>query len=48
MYNFQFTGRLKLEMELKDIEEFGCNLNHYNPYENGGKPDFRDEKVSCF
>lgn len=34
--------------KIKFLKEFGCNLNHYNPYENGDAPQFRDEKASWF
>ncbi len=30
------------------LKEFGCNLNHYNPYQNSDAPQFRDEKASWF
>lgn len=34
--------------KIKFLKEFGCNLNHYNPYQNGDVPQFRDEKASWF
>lgn len=30
------------------LKEFGCNLNHYNPYHNGGVPQFRPENPKWF
>lgn len=33
---------------IKLLKEFGCNRSHYNPYENGDAPQFRDEKASWF
>ena len=27
------------------LKEFGCNINNYDPYQYGDKPQFRDEKV---
>ena len=30
------------------LQEFGCNLNRYNPYENGPVPQFRDERAAWF
>ena len=30
------------------LKEYGCNINNYNPYEEGGKPVFRDEKSKWF
>ena len=34
--------------KIRSLTEFGCNLNNYNPYQNGDKPQFRDEKISWF
>ena len=34
--------------KIRSLIEFGCNLNNYNPYQNGDKPQFRDEKISWF
>ncbi|MDO5054682.1 nuclear transport factor 2 family protein [Pasteurella oralis] len=28
------------------LKEFGCKQNHYNPYEKGDEPQFRDGKVA--
>ena len=36
------------ENQIKFLKEFGCNLNNYDPYENGGKPQFREEKAAWF
>ena len=30
------------------LKEFGCNINHYDPYEHGNEPQFRDEKAGWF
>ena len=36
------------ENKIKKLKEFGCNINHYNPYENSEEPQFRDNKVAWF
>ena len=36
------------EGKIRVLKEFGCNRSRYNPYENGSKPVFRDEKVLWF
>ena len=36
------------ENQIKFLKEFGCNLNHYDPYENSDKPQFREEKAAWF
>lgn len=33
---------------IKFLKEFGCNLNNYNPYQNGDTPQFRAEKADWF
>ena len=30
------------------LQEFGCNLDRYDPYANGPVPQFRDEKAAWF
>lgn len=30
------------------LKEFGCNVNHYDPYRNSTVPQFRDENVMWF
>jgi len=30
------------------LKEFGCNLNHYNPYQDSETPQFREEKPKWF
>lgn len=30
------------------LKEFGCNENHYDPYQDGETPQFRNEKVMWF
>lgn len=34
--------------KIKSLKEFGCNLERYDPYRNGGSPQFRPEKVHWF
>jgi len=34
--------------KIRFLKEFGCNLSHYNPYQNGGTPQFPDEKANWF
>ncbi|MBS6546524.1 MAG: nuclear transport factor 2 family protein [Butyricicoccus pullicaecorum] len=34
--------------KIKSLKEFGCNLNHYNPYAHRDRPEFRDEKSRWF
>lgn len=34
--------------KIKFLKEYGCNRNHYNPYEEGDTPKFREEKVNWF
>lgn len=34
--------------KIRFLKEFGCNRNHYNPYQYGNTPQFRDEKASWF
>ena len=36
------------ENKIKSLKEFGCNLNHYNPYEHSDTPQFRNKKASWF
>ncbi|MDO5096795.1 MAG: nuclear transport factor 2 family protein [Peptostreptococcaceae bacterium] len=33
------------EDKIKKLKEFGCNINNYNPYENGEKPQLRDNRT---
>ena len=30
------------------LKEFGCNLNRYDPYQDGPKPRFQEEKAAWF
>ena len=30
------------------LKEFGCNINNYDPYQNGDTPQFKDETISWF
>ena len=30
------------------LKEFGCNINNYDPYQNGDTPQFKDEKIRWF
>ena len=34
--------------KIKSLKEFGCNLNNYDPYQDGEAPIFRDEKANWF
>lgn len=34
--------------KIQSLKEFGCNRNHYNPYQYSDKPEFKDEKVNWF
>lgn len=40
----QWTNDDKIER----LQEFGCNLNRYDPYENGETPQFKEEKALWF
>ena len=33
---------------ISKLTEFGCNINNYNPYENGDTPCFKHEKINWF
>lgn len=48
----EFDGMSLIEWtfdhKIKFIKEFGCNLNHYNPYQNSDVPQFRSEKANWF
>ncbi len=30
------------------LQEFGCNVNRYDPYQNGPEPHFKDTKAMWF
>lgn len=34
--------------KIEFLQEFGCNINRYDPYEKGEMPVFRDEKAAWF
>ena len=34
--------------KIKELKEFGCNRNNYNPYQNAKIPKFRDQKINWF
>ena len=36
------------ENKIKMLKEFGCNRGHYNPYQNGDQPVFREEQINWF
>ncbi len=36
------------ENQIKSLKEFGCNRSHYNPYESGDTPRFRDQQANWF
>ena len=42
------THRLCTRAAILFLKEFGCNINHYDPYEHGDEPQFRDEKAGWF
>lgn len=47
-----FDGISLIQWTLDDricfLKEFGCNINHYNPYQNSVTPHFRNEKAMWF
>lgn len=40
--------RWTVEGKICFLQEFGCNENRYDPYENGPAPQFRDEQAMWF
>ncbi|MCM1148833.1 MAG: nuclear transport factor 2 family protein [Butyricicoccus sp.] len=50
--NEEFDGVSLVEWtpdgKISFLKEFGCNLNNYNPYQNGDTPQFRNEKANWF
>ena len=48
----EFDGMSLIEWSrdnrIRSLKEFGCNLEHYTPYEDGGEPKFKDEKAKWF
>lgn len=48
----EFDGMSLIEWtadnKIKFLKEFGCNLNNYDPYQNGDAPQLRNEKASWF
>lgn len=36
------------ENRIQSLREFGCNLHNYNPYQNSGMPQFKEEKINWF
>lgn len=34
--------------KIKFLKEFGCNINHYDPYQNGPEPQFKAEDTRWF
>lgn len=36
------------DQKIKSLKEFGCNRNHYDPYEHGDMPEFREEQSKWF
>ena len=48
----EFDGMSLMEWtsdnRIKSVKEFGCNRNHYNPYQHGDTPEFREEKAAWF
>lgn len=47
-----FEGMTLLQWDkdekIEFIQEFGCNISRYDPYEKGETPVFRDEKAAWF
>ena len=37
-----------LDNRIKFLKEFGCNINHYNPYIDAKIPKFNGEKANWF
>ncbi|MDO4720345.1 MAG: nuclear transport factor 2 family protein [Peptostreptococcaceae bacterium] len=37
-----------LDNRIKFLKEFGCNINHYNPYKDSEIPEFNREKANWF
>lgn len=48
----EFDGMSLIEWtagnRIKFLKEFGCNLNHYNPYQNSDVPRLRSEQANWF
>ena len=48
----QFDGMTLIEWtsdsKIRFLKEFGCNINNYNPYQNGDISQFREEKANWF
>lgn len=40
--------RWNADGQITRLQEFGCNLNRYDPYAHGPVPQFRDEKAAWF
>ena len=40
--------RWTAEGKIRFLQEFGCNQDRYDPYENGPEPRFRDEQAMWF
>ena len=36
------------EGQIRSLKEFGCNLHHYDPYQNGAEPRFREGSAMWF
>lgn len=34
--------------QIARLQEFGCNLDRYDPYAHGPEPQFRDERAAWF
>lgn len=40
--------RWTAERKIRSLQEFGCNENRYDPYQDGPEPKFREEKIAWF
>lgn len=36
------------EGRISRLKEYGCNINNYDPYQNGDTPYFKNEKINWF
>ena len=34
--------------KIKLLKEFGCNIDNYNPYQDGEKPKFKEKQINWF
>ena len=48
MVEWYFKNQMNSDDKILFLKEFGCNINNYDPYQNGDTPQFKDEKISWF